>query len=291
MRQLRFGSFIAAGLCVFAPLAAQTGASVRKGLYLGQAGPGSTPSVFAPGIISLPGRYEYACSFSPDGRTFLFTAEVPEKPSVIMISELEKDVWTPPREVLLGTTSKGEMEASFGPDGKLVYFAAMEETGCSIWKAARQGRTWAKAEKLGSAVNTGIVFYPILTGDGTLYFTDVRKRKTYRSIPKNGEYDSAEPVDLEFGVHAFVARDESTLVMDFQGDLYACFRLKSGRWSSPRKLGPAVCTPEFNETCPSLSPDGRVLFFSRYDEKGKISNLYWVSSTELDAMRMQEQTQ
>jgi hypothetical protein len=33
-----------------------------------------------------------------------------------------------------------------------------------------------------------------------------------------------------------------------------------------------------SETCPSLSPDGRYLFFSRYNEPGGLSNIYWISS-------------
>ncbi|MGD8787175.1 MAG: hypothetical protein PVJ60_07110, partial [Phycisphaerales bacterium] len=35
--------------------------------YFGQTPPEDTPVVFAPGIISLSGRCEYATVFSPDG--------------------------------------------------------------------------------------------------------------------------------------------------------------------------------------------------------------------------------
>lgn len=35
---------------------------------------------------------------------------------------------------------------------------------------------------------------------------------------------------------------------------------------------------EHSETCPSLSPDGAFLFFSRYDEPDGIANIYWISS-------------
>jgi hypothetical protein len=33
--------------------------------------------------------------------------------------------------------------------------------------------------------------------------------------------------------------------------------------------------PEFSESCPSLSADGKYLFFSRYDEDGGIAQIYW----------------
>ena len=42
-------------------------------------------------------------------------------------------------------------------------------------------------------------------------------------------------------------------------------------------LGPEVNT-EYAETCPTLSHDGRFLFFSRYDEENGVSNIYWIQS-------------
>ena len=42
---------------------------------------------------------------------------------------------------------------------------------------------------------------------------------------------------------------------------------------------------ESAETCPSLSPDGRFIFFSRYNEENEVSNVYWVGSTLIQAAR------
>jgi hypothetical protein len=41
----------------------------------------------------------------------------------------------------------------------------------------------------------------------------------------------------------------------------------------------------FDETCPSLSADGRYLFFSRYDEPDEVSDIYWIDSAVIDAVR------
>jgi hypothetical protein len=281
-----FSAFsIAVSLLASPVLSAQTPAA--SGPYLGQTLPGTTPVLFAPGIVSLAGRHEYACSFAPDGKAILFTAQEPGKRSMLMMCAMSGEAWASPREIRLGESTLGEMEGFFAPDGKTIHFVAYEETGCAIWKSAKQGAAWGKAQKLSSAINTGIVFYPSLTSEGTLYYTDVNKRMTLKSVPANGEYLSAEHAGLEFGGHAFVSRDERTIVLDAKGDLYASFRLSSGMWSKPRKLGPAINTPEYRETCPSLSPDGRFLFFSRYCEKGEIANLYWVSSAEIDSLRSQ----
>jgi hypothetical protein len=73
------------------------------------------------------------------------------------------------------------------------------------------------------------------------------------------------------------ARHRSSVDDAEQRDIFVSFRNDDGSWSALRPLGPAVNTG-FSETCPTLSPDGRVLFFSRYDEPGGISDIDWVSS-------------
>ena len=45
---------------------------IPDGPYLGQKPPGLKPEVFAPGIISLPDRFEYCLSFSPNGKECCF---------------------------------------------------------------------------------------------------------------------------------------------------------------------------------------------------------------------------
>lgn len=47
--------------------------------------------------------------------------------------------------------------------------------------------------------------------------------------------------------------------------------------TKPINLGKKVNTI-YNESCPSISPDGKYLFFSRYNEEGGLPNIYWVSS-------------
>jgi hypothetical protein len=92
-------------------------------------------------------------------------------------------------------------------------------------------------------------------------------------------------------MHAFIAPDESFALLDFrapgegnEADIFVSFRQSNGTWSPLVNLGPGVNT-EFAETCPSLSPDGRFIFFSRYNESGNVSNVYWVSSDVIAAAR------
>ena len=49
-------------------------------------------------------------------------------------------------------------------------------------------------------------------------------------------------------------------------------------------LGNSV-NSNFAETFPSITPDGKYLFFGRYNEEGRLSNFYWVSTEVIDSLR------
>lgn len=270
--------------------AAPPPAPAVNGSYLGQVPPGPTPVVFAPGLVSMAGRFEFAVSWSPDGRTLLFSTERSGQNPEVLISELKGEGWTSPQPIRFRKgIPGGEQEAFFSPDGREVFFAFVEKDACSIWKVFRTSSGWGEPVKLGAAVNTGIVFYPTRGQSGTLYFTDVRKGATYRSFLDDGEYKTAQPAGLLFGGHAFVAPDEKFLLFDAEGDLFVAFRGTSGGWGIPRKLRAPISTAEFFETCPSLSPDGKYLFWSRYDEPGGLSNIYWAEATILKELELEEE--
>ncbi len=60
-------------------------------------------------------------------------------------------------------------------------------------------------------------------------------------------------------------------------DIYLTYKQEDGSWSAPINLGPAVNT-EYSETCPSMSPDGKYIFFGRYNDLNDKSDIYWISS-------------
>jgi hypothetical protein len=73
------------------------GQSVASGPYFGQTPPGTTPVIFAPGILSLANRMEARLAFSPDGNECFFTV-----PQGFDFSEVRMyytkcvhDKWTP----------------------------------------------------------------------------------------------------------------------------------------------------------------------------------------------------
>ena len=62
--------------------------------YLGQTPPGSTPVIFAPGIVSIEGRYEYGLSVSPGGKEIYYTTDQPG--DGLTVTKYDGEKWTVP---------------------------------------------------------------------------------------------------------------------------------------------------------------------------------------------------
>ncbi len=282
---------MAAGLACGAPAGVGDGgepspSTAINASYLGQTPPTTDAVVFAPGVVSIEGRYEYAMSIHPDGDQVLFSVEVPNQGAEVFHSRLEAGAWTTPRPVGLSRNARrNEMEAFFSPDGARVFFAGYDEgMDVRIWSADVTPGGFQDPQPLGEPVAADPSFYPVQATDGTLFYTNLAERAIYRATLGNGAITSVGPAGLERGGHAFPSPDGSFMVLDSasldseeQRDIYVAFRNDDGAWGSPQPLGSAVNT-EYSETCPSLSPDGRFLFFSRYDEPDGISNIYWISA-------------
>ncbi|OQY02334.1 MAG: hypothetical protein B6I20_06960 [Bacteroidetes bacterium 4572_117] len=63
-----------------------------------------------------------------------------------------------------------------------------------------------------------------------------------------------------------------------KGDLDICIKNKDGRWGKAKNMGASVNSTE-TEICPSISPDGKFLFFTSYRNNGGI---YWVDLSKLN---------
>lgn len=69
--------------------------------------------------------------------------------------------------------------------------------------------------------------------------------------------------------NAFIAPDGSYIMYNTSGkgkgfgsgDIYIAFKNNAGQWMEPINMGDKINTPRF-EFCPSLSPDGKYLFFT-----------------------------
>lgn len=254
--------------------------------YFGQSAPGMKAEIFAPGMVSVNGRYEYAVSFSPSLDEMYFTGEKEGGNQKVYFSKHNGKEWTKPKVINLTKGKKNnEFEAFVNSSGNMLFFAAYDSIFSDerIWYTKRQDGTWAEAEKLDSPINDDLVFYPNTAGNGDLYYTSISKKKMQYAPYQNGRYREVHEVEIEFGIHGFISPAQDFILLDApkgndptrDRDIYVCFKKQDGSWSKPIALGNGVNTA-FDETCPSITPDGKYLFFSRYDEKGGLSNIFWV---------------
>ena len=120
----------------------------------------------------------------------------------------------------------------------------------------------------------------------------------YYAPNKNGKFPEVKELGIEVGFHGFISPSLDYLVVNARNkedaqrksDIYVYFKNEDDTWSKPINLGKEV-NSNFGETCPSITPDGKYLFFSRYNEedndegKGKFSNIYWVSAEVINRLR------
>ncbi len=271
------------------PVRFESGSSTGlKGPYLGQEPPGPEPVVFAPGIVSTRGNFEFSCCFSPDGRELYFN-----RSAHVYVSRLEEEGWTAPEPAPFNTRFL-DHEVHITADGQRAFFGSKRphdgltgEEAYGIWLMEREGTGWSEPwfEMPGMYVTTA--------RNGNLYVTDMESEESGIVCCELSEDGYGFPEPLGGGVntpapgwHPCIAADESFIVFDSEraggqggeGDFYVCFRAEDGSWGPAINLGEEINT-EGGNMCASLSPDGKYLFYhSRND-------IWWVSAEVIERLR------
>lgn len=262
--------------------------------YFGQKTPGLTAEIFAPGVISLEGRYEHSVSFSPDLDEIYFTGSWKDKSTHIYYSILKNNKWSTPQKAnFTKGKKKEEMESFMNLKGDKIYFTAYDSIfgDEKIWYVDRLKDSWSDAKKLESPINDDMVFYSNQAKNGDLYYFNISKRKTYYAPNKNGKFPEVKEINIR-GAHAFISPNEDYIVINARNrekaerksDIYVYFKEKDGTWSKAFNLGEGI-NSNFLETCPSITPDGKYLFFGRYNEKDGLSNIYWASTEVIHQLK------
>ncbi len=265
---------------------------ITSDTYFGQKPPGLTPVLFAPGVISLDGRFESAVSFSPDLDEIYFSAYSEGENTFIYFSKLEGNEWSPVKRVNFTNGKKQtEMHPFVSSNGKRIYFTALDSSFVDekIWYVNRTEDSWSDAIEFDSPVNDGVVFAPNQAKNGDFFYTEISGRniKTNYASNKNGTYPEVQEVEIGFGHHAFISPCQDYLLVTGQNkedesrkdnDIYVYFKRQDGTWTKPINLGSTI-NSDFDEVSPRITPDGKYLFFSRS------KNLYWVSTVAIDKIR------
>lgn len=267
--------------------------------FLNQPEPGTDVCLFAPGIISVPGRMRQSMTFSADAREYFFgvtDAANWNYESILRTEDLGDGhfVTDTPSFVKEFRDGGGSFigEPFLAPDGSRLFFVANYPPDIYVSKRVK-GNEWSAATALPAPVNSEAAEWsPCVALDGTLYFCSTRNRdagetRLYRCEPSEGGYGDPEllpgAINEDSVGDPAVSPDESFIVFASPKsggigglDLYISFRQEDGTWSAGRNLGPKVNTT-YEELGPRVSRDGKYLFFYRREKwkDASFSDIYW----------------
>jgi hypothetical protein len=272
--------------------------------YLGQTPPGSSPQLFAPGLVSTPDAVELNGVFSPDFTEFFF-ARISVRPGGGEgVSRMYRSVFDPlvgwstpePIRVWPDDATSLAVDMTYSLDGNRLYFLGVHphqnspaDPGSDLWVSERTpDGGWSLASPLAPPVWTEHTeSYPAVTPDGGLQFSSDRpggrgRTDLWRASPKPGggfdvPINMGSPVNTEYGEGDSCASPDDRFIVftsrrpggPGNGDLYVSFRTTdSGAWTEPVLLGHGINTVD-TDYCPMITPDGRYLFFSRRTSEPK----------------------
>ena len=159
-----------------------------------------------PELINEPRRHESSATFSPDGRTMIFSRSSNGKRNDnikeidLFSSELVKGAWSEPvRLDSVSDDNSWDSSPFISSDGNTLYFSSNRDGGFGsqdIWFSIKQpDGTWGKPKNLGEPVNTtGEELFPYIKENGDFYFSS-------DGHPGFGELDIFKVVIGEDGEH------------------------------------------------------------------------------------------
>lgn len=274
--------------------------SIPDGPYVGQTPPGSTPEIFAPGIVNKEGSTDLEGMFGSDMNTFYFVREGEEYAGVIQFGTFNGKSWPYGLAVVEYKNNKWQQSVvakavsgpSISPDGNTILF--------SNRYIERTNDGWSEVKSLGKPFADIAIMRSAISANGTIYF-DTHNREL--DIPLrysrliNGKYETPKLLGNQFGIgkynaHPYIAPDESYIVFDSvrengygRSDLYISFREADGSWGPVINLGDEINTAA-SEKNPSVSPDGNFIFFDRRTKRGNDDvTIYWVDAQIIETLR------
>lgn len=299
-----------------------------KGEYLGQTPPGNTAEVFGLSFVST-GMNERDAAFTPEANEFYYSIWENNRGSIVFIKKVNGK-WANP-EVASFSGVYNDIEPFISSDGSKMYFASnrpiegSESKDYDIWVTEKNDEgEWGEPVNLGAPVNSEAnEYYPTLTDNGDIYITADNdqafgREDIFVSRYVDGEYQPLEnlgdKVNSELDeFNSFISHDGSFLLYTTTGfgdglgggDIWVNFKNEDGTWSGPKNLGEQVNSIKL-DYCPSITPDGKYLFFTSNRVNDRIytdsrsyeelvdeynnpyngaGDIYWVSTEVIEKLR------
>jgi len=293
MKHLRISTvFLLSVLIMSSKSYSQDELPVLEGPYLGQKSPGLTPEPFAPGIVSTA-YYEYNGIFSPNMKEFYFISSGGKyNKATLVVFENKNNKW------IESVVSPWVGQHSFSTtDGNTMYF------GDRYKERVKNG--WSELKDLEAPLKGSSARFMMrlsVSDNGTYYFDTYEKNKPnfpirYSRLIK-GKYEKPKELSKAINTgtqlnHPFIAPDESYLMWDAKkeggygdSDIYISFKQQNGSWGKAINLGDKINTDAW-EASPSITPDGKFLFFNRNVGTDKYENvdIFWVDAQIIEMLR------
>ncbi|WP_420603346.1 TolB family protein [Flagellimonas sp.] len=234
--------------------------------------PTEQPQLLAPELLTSPVT-EYNGTFSPDGKEFYYTTDVPQNAYITFTEMLSDSTWSEPK-IASFSGEFSDYDPLFSPDGNRIYFSSSRPKGdnenSKIWYVERTDTGWGEPIRVMLTGEEDNEFYSSLTHDGTLYFNIWSKGDIYKATPTDSIYQvELLPEIINDGGDKgdpFISPNEDYLIFRGyddsigRGDLYITFNI-NGEWTSPENLGEPI-NSETHEMCPWVSQDGKLFVFA-----------------------------
>ena len=261
--------------------------------YLNEPPPGNSAVIFAKDIISkanIHGRLVV----SPDGKELLWNHVDFSTNEVSIYRVVNKNgVWSPP-EICSFASDGFTANPVFSLDGTRITFEFKADQN-SNWTekyVEKTGDVWGEPKDDESGLKGSASF----TKNDKVYYTDYMANKPwergiYCADYKNNSLSNIQALSSIINSQyidytPFISPDGDYLLFsssrpsaDENMYLYISFRNNDGTWSNPQKIN-SVIGFSGNARFPSISPDGKYLFFC-----GDDGNIYWVDIKTLERLR------
>ncbi|MFC1887201.1 hypothetical protein ACFLYK_00155 [Candidatus Cloacimonadota bacterium] len=268
--------------------------------YFGLKPPGLIPEVFAPGIVSDSTWAEHCqVAVSPKGDEIYWSAwagayrteDGSKNTEQIFYSRFEKGIWNKPKLAEFTKENPHGLNGGpvFSPDGSRLYFYQVKSpwvtSDMNTYYVEKIDGNWSDEPiDAGHPYNSENQDYsPIFSKKGIAYKNLWGKISKYSYA--NGNFTLTDTVSLHKDYRPlwnfYMSPLEDFVIFadrheDGFGDvdLYISFKTPEDKWGTPINMGAEINT-ELRERFPTVSPDGKYLFFMRHTPG---QDFFWVST-------------
>jgi hypothetical protein len=271
-----------------------------KEAYFGLTPPGLIPEVFAPGIVSDTNWAEHCqVAISPKGDEIYWSAWTAEfktedgekNTEQIFYSKFENGLWSKPKRAEFTYSNPHGLNGgpSFTPEGNRLFFYQIKSpwtsSNMNTYYVEKKNEKWGEEPiLLSQSYNTTDQNYsPIFSKEGIAYKNLWGKISKYTY--ENDNFKLIDSIVIYEGFRQawnfYMSPNEDYVIFadrqeDGFGDidLYISFKTEENNWGYPINMGPDINT-ELRERFPTVSPDGKYLFFMRHTPG---QDFFWVST-------------